>query len=585
MTQTSDSASEQGGPGSAADPRVRHLRQILLWPLRLIPAAGTERAHLRPWDILRAMGSDANAGVVGQHDSADPGAGSPWREVVDEYDGDVANFHERHYNEFVAFLPYVQRFLYGEGRTPDNRGSASPMRVFRRRDIAQVRVIRGAGDAPLTLDIVHIDLYFFYDVDVVMLNVEVCADELPLSIAQDLLYRFGRAYPAGWDPSGQPLHCLHSVEWLDAGGRVLAASEAQQKEAILLHAWARRAPSFASHWKFLLEPLVHDLEDQTGVLRYQQIEYYRMPMMAYLAVDHPRALSRRDFIRLGLVTGAGMPGTDAAAHDGVAALPFSEQYLDDFERQYCYDRFWSAAGAAPHTRYLCSGHALVVVGDARSDFYRCRDRGVLAQFRHQHFLLFLIAHLQKASLLMFSDRLAEALNCLNVGDADNVRRFKRKIRASFEGFLRFTHRYWFHEISEQAQVRALFHMCSRHLDLDRLHAEVKVRMADMNAYLDADSLRRQANTVVRLTVVTIFGLIGTVTTGFLGMNLLAEADAPLSRRLWIFGVTAIITVVLTSYTMVKSKRLSDFLDALSDERLSAWAKIKSFAAVWRKDAD
>ena len=44
----------------------------------------------------------------------------------------------------------------------------------------------------------------------------------------------------------------------------------------------------------------------------------------------------------------------------------------------------------------------------------------------------------------------------------------------------------------------------------------------MNTYLDADSLRRQANTVVRLTVVTIFGLMGTVTTGFLGMNLLAR---------------------------------------------------------------
>ena len=316
------------------------------------------------------------------------------------------------------------------------------------------------------------------------------------------------------------------------------------------------------------------------MLRYQQIEYYRMPLMAYLAVDNPRALTRSDFVRLGLVTG---PETRDANCTGVAddtALPFPEPYLDDFEKRFCYDRFWTASGIAPHTRYLCSGHAMIVVGDARSTFYGCRDRGVLAQFRHQHFLLFLIAHLQKASLLMFSDRLAEALNCLNVGDAESVRRFKRRIRASFEGFLRFTHRYWFHEISEQAQSRALFRMCTNHLDLDRLHAEVKVRVADMNGYLDADSLRRQANTVVRLTVVTIFGLIGTVTTGFLGMNLMAEADAPMSRRLWIFGITLIVTTVVTTYTMIKSKRLSDFLDTLSDERLSTWTKVKSFAAVW-----
>ena len=116
-------------------------------------------------------------------------------------------------------------------------------------------------------------------------------------------------------------------------------------------------------------------------------------------------------------------------------------------------------------------------------------------------------------------------------------------------------------------MRALFEMSSCQLGLERLHAEVKVRVEDMNGYLEADSLRRQANTVVRLTVVTIFGLIGTVTTGFLGMNLLAESDAPMSRRLWIFAAVFIVTTVLTAYTMIKSKRLSDFLDVLSDERL------------------
>ncbi len=278
-------------------------------------------------------------------------------------------------------------------------------------------------------------------------------------------------------------------------------------------------------------------------------------------------------------------GAPLQGHGSGSALPYGADHLADFEQRYCYDRFWANAGAAPNTRYLCSGHALIVIGDARSQFYGCRDRGVLAQFRHQHFLLFLIAHFQKAALLMQSDRLVEALKNLDVGDADSVRAFKRSIRASFESFLRFTHRYWFHEVSEQAQVRALFHLCATHLGLDPLYDEVKVRIADMNTYLDADSLRRQANTVVRLTVVTILGLIGTVTTGFLGMNLLAEADAPMSRKLLIFAAVFVFTTVLTFYTMGKSKGLSDFLDALSDEKLSAWTKAKALAAVWRRARD
>ena len=554
-----------GEAGTGTGPVVRHLRQVLLWPLRVLPQPGAQRQP--PWQALRDMGSD-----------------SPWREQIDEYTGDTAQFHERHYQEFVTFLPVVQRFLFGEGRAMrkdpgragDTDDGGAPMRVFRRRDVAAVRVQARHGDAPINLHVVHVDLYFFFDVDVLMLNVEVEADNVNLAQAQDLLYRFGRAYPPGWDEQGQPMHCLASAEWLDHQGRVLAQSDSHQRDLFLAHVAEHRAPRIAAHWAWLLQPLVADhsgVGQDAGALRYRQIEYHRMPMMAYLALDDPRALSRNDFVRLGLVTGA------AGASD---ALPFADQHVADFEARHCYDRFWTSTGAAPDTRYLCSGYAMLVVGRADANFYRCAERGVLAQFRHPHFLIFLIAHFQKAALLMFSDRLVEALKGLNVARPSSVKRFKRIIRGSFEGFLRFTHRYWFHEVAEQAQARALFHLTAGHLGLDALYEEVKERIADMNSYLDADSLRRQANTVVRLTVVTIFGLIGTVTTGFLGMNLLAAADAPLSQRLLMFFVVFAAATALTIYTMAKSKRLSDFLDVLSEEHVSVWTKTKVFLSVWRR---
>ncbi len=524
---------------------------------------GGAAARREPWQLLQDMGE-----------------ASPWREEVDEYTGGADQFHERHYNEFVTFLPYVQRFLYGEGRAgraPGDTEFDSPMRVFRRHDVRQARVTLRPGAEALLLDIVHVDLYFFLDVDLVLLNVEISADQLTLEQAQELLYRFGRGYPAGWQADGQALHSPSDVQWLGRDGQSLASSDAQERNLFLAHVARHRAPRIAAHWAWLLQPLVSDHSVQSGALRYRQIEYYRMPLMAYLALDDPKLLTRNDFIRLGLVVGAGTPGSDGATN-----LPYAEQHLSDFEARYCYDRFWAAGGAAPHTRYLCSGYSLVVLGAAASEFFACRDRGVLAQFRHQHFLLFLIAHFQKAALLMFSDKLVEALRPLKVNDLASVRRFKRDIRASFAGFLRFTHRYWFHEVAEQAQARALFNMCAGHLGLDPLYAEVKERIADMNSYLEADSLRRQANTVVRLTVVTILGLIGTVTTGFLGMNLLAEADASMPRRIVVFSLVFVLTITLTMYTIMKSKRLSDFLDLLSDEHLSLWSKTKALAAVWQR---
>jgi hypothetical protein len=69
------------------------------------------------------------------------------------------------------------------------------------------------------------------------------------------------------------------------------------------------------------------------------------------------------------------------------------------------------------------------------------------------------------------------------------------------------------------------------------------------------------------------------------MNLLAAADSPLAERLLYFAVVFAFSAALTMYTMVKSKRLSDFLDAVSDERLPAWAKLEALAAVWRRRRD
>ena len=97
-----------------------------------------------------------------------------------------------------------------------------------------------------------------------------------------------------------------------------------------------------------------------------------------------------------------------------------------------------------------------------------------------------------------------------------------------------------------------------------LHAKVRAHIHDLAGYLETDSSRRQANAVVRLTVVTIFGPIGTITPGFLGMNLMTDADAPMTRRLRIFAITLIAILALTVDTIAKSIRLPD-------ERLGDWA--------------
>jgi len=534
--------------------RVRHLRQILLWPVYLLPLG--EGAPLQDhWEQLEKPGPD-----------------NPWREIDDEF-GDPCEFQARHYNEFVTFLPPVQRFLYGQGlgRSVSKVYGESPIRVMRRSDIASARVTLNQGDPPITLNIVHVDLYFFFDIDVAILALEVSIDDIAFDTAQNLMFRFGRAYPAYWEEEdGRGGHCPWKVEWLAADGRVLAASDYENREKFLSFVCRHRAPTTAAHWEFLMSPLVLHHTDVKGPVRYRQLEYYRMPYMAYLALDQAETISRSDSIRLALGNESG---------DG--ELPYSETYLSDFETRYCYDRnFMTGGQKAASVRFHASGDTLVVTGDASDSFYTSLNSGILSRFRHQHFLMFLIAHFQKAALLMFSDRLVGAVSRLDITNPKANRIFRRDIRSAHENFLRFNHRYWFENISHQAQVRELFTMTRSHLQLDNLYREVREELQDMGSFLDVEAMRKQNETVVRLTVVTTFGLVGTVTTGFIGMNIFDWTEQPAWWRVAAFFTVFVPTAMLTLYTVVKSRRLSDFLDALSDETVSWGRRWRALLRVW-----
>ncbi len=539
---------------AATTPLVRHFRQMLLWPLRVIGQNGAVVHSAKYWELLEGLGE-----------------GCPWREVVDEF-GDPHTFKERHYKEFITFLPYVQRFLYGEstGRDGQVGYGQSPIRVFRRSDIARMRVQLDPSAPPLLLELAHVDLYFFYDIDIIILVVEFFANDLPLRWVEDMLFKVGRAYPGFWEADGQGGQCPYRVEWLDASGATLAVSDYENRDKFLAFTCQHRSPHIAAHWEYLLQPLALYHAEREGVIRYRQIEYHRMPLLAYLSFDDPQALTTGDFARLALITKAG-PSDQ---------LPYSAKALRDFEDRYCYDKFWEPGNPELASRYLCCGHAFVVVGPATHPFFVDAETGLLGQFRHQYFLMNLIAHFQKAALMLFSEWLVVAISQLHIHDLDSVREFKREIRRILATFLRFTERYWFHDVSNQAQIRDLFKLLTHHLNTDRMYQDVSASVKDMNQYLDSDSQRRQANTVVRLTVVTTLGLIATVSTGFLGMNLFDfTGESPLVKAL-LFGLVLGPSILLVNYAVAHSRVLSDFLEALADRDLSWWQRTQVFLRIW-----
>ncbi|MBN9282309.1 MAG: hypothetical protein J0H37_08665 [Hyphomicrobium denitrificans] len=536
--RTADQISQDAQQG-VAEKRIQTFRQILLWPIQLVPENNSTIVEDYA-AILETLGPD-----------------NPWYEIADEFTGDPKDFQQRHYSEFVTFLPPVQRLLYGSGRgKPGSVCAESPIKAFRRSDVAKIRITLSAGAAPLELDVTHIDLYFFYEIDVAILAFEVHASDLPLVTVQDLMFRLGRTYPAYWEENGSGGHCPDKVEFIGDDGGVLAVSDHNDQAKFLAQVCLKRAARVASHWQFLLHPLVPHHSDLPGQIRYKQLEYSRMPQMDFLAASAGTALTRADYVRLAFASGPG----------SCDELPFSESHLTSFESAFCYDRYYGQHNGVewPESRYMSCGHTLVVTGNADNPFFTDINHGCQNSFRHEHFLVFLLAHFHKAALLMFSDQLTEAMSRLDAHDKSAVLSFRMASRRALETFLRFTHRYWFHSVSNQTQARELFTLCRTQLELDRLYDDIRQEIQEMSEFLENEALRRQNDTMTRLTVVTTLGLIGTTVTGFLGMNVLAWADEPLPWRIWAFLAVLIPTILLTLLTIVNSRSLSNFMERLSD---------------------
>ena len=533
------STSQPASGGGASAIQARHFRQIVIWPL----------------EIERTAGSGGNLPTEALFARL---AGARWKLVEDEIGNPEQPLGERHYREFVGFLPHVQRFLYGdtEGALSQLKPGEAPLRVWRRSDICAARITLKPGEAPVIAQVSHIDLHFFHDCDVIILACELSMDNVPLGVAHDVMYRFGRAYPPGWTETGEPLHCPALVEWLDAAGSVLARSDFDNRQRYLDAVGRTRAPCFAAHWEHVLAPIVAYGSPAKGPLRFRQIEYYRLPQMVFLTLPRLSDLDRSDFVRLAFATGA------------ERTLPYSERFLAEFERQHCYDRFYydQPADGGVSTRFLLCGHAFTVVAEGDPAVTEDNERGLLGQFRHQYYLLFLISHFHKAALLMLSDRLVVAIKRLEMRNASSAARFRAEIYRLQEAFMSFTQRYWIADASHQDQARDLFRMLRRQLDTEATYRDLRSEIFDSVQYLDSDILRRQTGSMHRLTAVTILGLIGTVATGFLGMNLIAAAEQPLDYKLWFFGAVLAATVGITFAVVMLSRPLTAFFDRISGER-------------------
>ena len=100
-----------------------------------------------------------------------------------------------------------------------------------------------------------------------------------------------------------------------------------------------------------------------------------MPYMVFFAMENANVLTRADLIRMAIGNEAG-PSSE---------LPYTESYLAEFEKRFCYDRYCDAQLGTKSigTRFMCTGDTLVVIGEAKDRFFMNAEGGFLGRFRRR----------------------------------------------------------------------------------------------------------------------------------------------------------------------------------------------------------
>ena len=166
-------------------------------------------------------------------------------------------------------------------------------------------------------------------------------------------------------------------------------------------------------------------------------------------------------------------------------LPYSARSLQGFEAEYCDDRFWDRSGESfsGDTRLLYRAGSRGGRPPRRLFLFRARDRDART--------------IPPPVLPAVPDRAfpqgGAALHVRRAGRSDESPRSGRHRigaaiqtldPAAMEIFLRFTHRYWFHEVSNQAIARSIYRRLTERLGTEALYEEVRAEVEDMNEYLE-----------------------------------------------------------------------------------------------------
>jgi len=382
-------------------------------------------------------------------------------------------------------------------------------------------------------------LHFTPNIGMLVLHLKNSGKSLELKTAQACLDQLRRLYPPylgyGDDQKLFGGHYPVSVTLIDKNNVPLASFSVGNLERLREQAAGfegtnglielssnnkkRHSHLWAAHWTYLLEPFSTDIDAppyRDFLARQLGDDRAALASLISIQTEGNDDITQLDSGNLKRLCFADAPGNDRS--------PYSERFLTDerFFNEYCYTRFWynTEESSDKPSLIMNSGYAFCWLGDASDgDFFANPRDGAPVTFRHIYAPMAIIAHFQKAFLLVIANKLTDLTPYDDNGkpvkiNTDDFQQLKLDMIA-------FTQTYWFSEISPQEQGIELFEMWRKKLRLQIIHEDIRQQINDIVEYNDTEATAKLNRGIWLLTICAILLGIMSLATGILGMNTFA----------------------------------------------------------------
>ncbi len=518
---------------------VSKLRTCFFWPMTLDRAPGSERPAQERDEFLKFQFKELaeKSGLWAPvHDTLNH---LPEMPTGKDNPGEPA---KERYGEFIYFHDFVQRALFGSTSTPD---SQHPLMLLERTDITGLTC--EFSDFTITLSVERVNLYLLSPGVAVLAMQVSAANSVPrLTLGQAMSFneRFRRSHiPFFFDDGGPGGALPRKLVWglkdgrsqtflLEEAGTELGTDVVRTRPSEIVNDFAKAKPGARRvlplpHWQWLLNglpdktklPLMPLEAMAKGKYHWRHFADDRLPILTTIILPDRLSyylLTDGDWMRLAFVDG---PGDDPFAY----AEAFLRKTFDD----HCYDRFHHAPQATSDApcRYLMCDYALTAV--THQNWYS----DVIAMHMQRHYYqMFLLAVIDKATLLSLSSRISRAVEDYDGDRTDPALKatceavLSDRLQDIERDFLHYVHRFRFTGISGQLQPGEMFAQLRRRMALDEMFGDVQNELETAVGFLSMRESEHATEAGERLNLIASLGLIVALVMGFFSMNILGTED-------------------------------------------------------------